>query len=334
MISEACRAPSILLALLKMTGKEWKLVHYVPGIHEKAQLVAKSSSKGVKDAERRRLLSLLLAGGAAAAATSSTAALADTTAGDDEASARHLSNSLLWAVAWKQTAAEYAALCHQAYNLARMRLDNALGQHESGDQPLAIITDMDDTMMHAASYWGHLINENKEFFDDAIWDEWLPHNLVTAVPGARDFFEYCKEQKVEVFYVTSRNQGEPTYQYALAQLEYLAMPYADEEHLFVFQESSDKTSAREKIAEDFNVVLLLGDNLNDFRRDYYVKDVDERLRLAERDSSDWGSRFILLPNPTDGHWVRAIFGDSEPPPSDDNRRKLKAAATRIAWDGQ
>ena len=35
-------------------------------------------------------------------------------------------NLLIAAVAWKQTAAEYRALYHQAFNLARMRLDQAL----------------------------------------------------------------------------------------------------------------------------------------------------------------------------------------------------------------
>ena len=272
------------------------------------------------------MLALLLAGGVIATVPGASAK----DASDDEG----LNNSLLWAVAWKQTAAEYRALCYQAYNLARMRLDVALQQRKAGDRPLAIITDMDNTMLHVGSYWGYLVNENMDFFDDAIWDEWLPNNLVTAVPGSRDFFNYCSEQGVEVFYVTSRNQGERTYEYALAQLKYLEVPFADESHLYVFSESSDKTPAREKIAEDFDIVVLLGDNLNDYKRDYYVKDVDERLALMERDRADWGTKFILLPNPTDGNWVRAIFGESEPLPTDENRRKLKAAATRLAWDGR
>jgi 5'-nucleotidase (lipoprotein e(P4) family) len=279
-----------------------------------------------EDEERRRILSLLLAGGAIVSVSTAVA--------DDAPADEGLNNNLLWAVAWKQTAAEYRALCYQAYNLARMRLDIALQQRKAGDRPLAIITDMDNTMLHVGSYWGYLVNENIDFFDDAIWDEWLPNNLVTAVPGSRDFFNYCEEQGVEVFYVTSRNQGERTYEYALAQLKYLEVPFADEEHLYVFRESSDKTPAREKIAEKFNVVVLLGDNLNDYKRDYYVKDVDERLNLMERDRADWGTKFILLPNPTDGNWVRAIFGESEPLPTDENRRKLKAAATRLAWDGR
>ena len=41
-------------------------------------------------------------------------------------------NPLLWAVAWQQTAAEFGALCHQAYNVARMRLDLAIGNTLAG----------------------------------------------------------------------------------------------------------------------------------------------------------------------------------------------------------
>lgn len=280
------------------------------------------------DGERRRLLTLLLAGGVAA--TGSVGARASEHGGP---AGEGLNNPLLWVVAWKQTAAEYHALCHQAYNLARLQLDLALAEHKATDKPLAVVTDMDDTILHAANYWGHLINENKDFFDDPIWDEWIPKNLVTAVPGSLDFFNYCRARGVEVFYVTSRNQGEHTYDYALEHLRFLKFPFADEAHLTVLTDTSDKSSAREEIAEIHEIALFIGDNLNDYKRDYYVKDVEERLALMERDREDYGRKFILLPNPTDGHWIRAIFGDSEPQPTDANRRTLKAAAARSAWDG-
>jgi 5'-nucleotidase (lipoprotein e(P4) family) len=277
------------------------------------------------DRKRRRLLQLLAASGATGGLSAASATEGTATTG--------LHNNLLWAVAWKQTAAEYLALCHQAYNFARMRLDVALQARQPDDRPLAVITDMDDTIMHAASYWGHLIENDLEFFDDAIWDEWLPKNLVTAAPGAVRFFDYCRERGVEVFYVTNRDQGDRTYEYALLQLKYLGMPFADAKHLYVFRDTSDKTPARDEIAQSFEIALMLGDNLNDFRRDYYVEDIDRRVQLMERDRADWGTAFILLPNPTDGHWVRAIFGDSEPAGTDENRRRLRRAATRIAWDG-
>ena len=277
--------------------------------------------------ERRRVLGLMIAAGTAGGLGAMPVAAQDATV------RTVLGNPLLWAVAYKQTAAEYLALCHQAYNLARLRIDLALASHQPGDRRLAVITDMDNTILHAASYWGYLINENREFFDDAIWDQWLPNNLITSVPGANDFFDYCQEQGVEVFYVTNRNQGDRTFEYALAHLKYLEFPYATADNLFVFRDTSDKSPARRKIEESFEVALMLGDNLNDYRRDYYVKDIDERRALMERDRDHWGTKFILLPNPTDGHWVRAIFGDSEPAPTDENRQILKDAATRVAWDG-
>ncbi|ANO51176.1 5'-nucleotidase, lipoprotein e(P4) family [Woeseia oceani] len=276
------------------------------------------------DHDRRRILALILAAGGAASTAPALAASVDN---DD-------SNPLLWALAWQQTAAEFQALCYQAYSLARLRLQIALAQRDDDDRPLAVIADLDNTVLHANSYWGYLVNEGKDFFDDAIWDEWLPENLMTAVPGALDFLAYCKQQGVEVFYVTNRDQGERTYEYALVQLQELEFPYADSDHLYVFRETSDKTPARRSIEQRFDIALMLGDNLNDFRRDYYVKDVAERMALMERDRADWGDKFILLPNPTDGHWVRAIFGESEPQPTDANRARLRLAATRLAWNGR
>ncbi len=280
-----------------------------------------------RNLNRRRLLATVLAGGVVPFAP-----------GCSEASERDaecdadLQNALLWAVAWKQSAAEYGALCYQAYNVARMQLDTALATPHG--KPLAVIADMDDTILHAASYWGHLVSMNRDFFDDAIWDAWIPKNLVTAVPGSIEFFRYCEANRVETFYVTSRDQGERSFELALGHLQHLAFPYADPQHLTVFRDSSDKSPARDKLAASHDIALLIGDNLNDYKRDYYVTDIDQRMALMERDRDDFGRKFIVLPNPTDGHWVRAIFGESEPAPTEENRRKLKAAATRNAWDGR
>mgnify|MGYP001502353173 CR=1 FL=1 len=240
-------------------------------------------------------------------------------------------NPLLWTVAWSNTAAEFGALCHQAFNLARLRVDEALENRTRSERPLAVLTDVDNTIVHAASYWSFLISEGIDFFDDETWDRWIPENLITLVPGAMEFLRYCECEGVEVFYVTNRDQGPQTYAYALKQLQYLDLPFADPEHLVVFRESSDKTSARERINRSHELILLLGDNLNDFKRDYYVADVEERRALMERDRAEIGDKFIILPNATDGHWVRAIFGESEPAATDENRLILLSAATKGAW---
>ncbi|WP_047285373.1 MULTISPECIES: 5'-nucleotidase, lipoprotein e(P4) family [Pseudomonas] len=241
------------------------------------------------------------------------------------------SNLLTAAVAWKQTAAEFEALYYQGFNIARLQLDRALQEHKAGERPLAIISDVDDTVLSSNSYWGYMINSGKEFFDDEAWDKWVADNGPVATPGAVEFLKYAQSKGVEVFYVTSRDQGEKTYEYALANLRKNQLPYADEQHLTVYRDSSNKEPRQQEIAKDHNVVLMLGDNLNDFKRKYYVADVKQRSSLMTEDKEQFGRKFILFPNPTDGHWLKAIFGDSEPPATPENRAKFKAAAASTAW---
>ena len=137
------------------------------------------------DRNRRQFLAYLVAGGAVAPLAACTEESTELSRATDEG----LHNPLLWALAWQQTAAEFGAICYQAYNVARMRLDLAIGNRRSGDKRLAVITDMDNTIIQATNYWGYLINEGHEFFDDAIWDEWIPKNLIQAVPRSQDFFD-------------------------------------------------------------------------------------------------------------------------------------------------
>jgi len=241
------------------------------------------------------------------------------------------SNLLTAAVAWKQTAAEFEALYYQGFNVARMQLDRALQAHKAGDRPLAIISDVDDTVLGSNSYWGYMINADKEFFDDAAWDKWVADNGPVATPGAVDFLNYAKSKGVEVFYVTSRDQGEKTFDYALANLRKNNLPYADEQHLTVYRDSSNKEPKQLEIAKNYEVVVMLGDNLNDFKRKYYVADVKQRMSLMNEDKQEFGRKFIIFPNPTDGHWLKAIFGDSEPPATAENHARFKAAAGSTAW---
>lgn len=241
------------------------------------------------------------------------------------------SNLLTAAVAWKQTAAEFEALYYQGFNVARMQLDRALQAHKKGDRPLAVISDVDDTVLGSNSYWGYMINSGKEFFDDGAWDKWVADNGPVATPGALEFLNYAHSKGVEVFYVTSRDQGENTFQYALENLRKNKLPFADDKHLTVYRDSSNKEPRQLEIAKDFDVVVMLGDNLNDFKRKYYVADVKQRLNLMTEDKEQFGRKFIIFPNPTDGHWLKAIFGDSEPPATAENRSKFKAAAGSTAW---
>ena len=253
------------------------------------------------------------------------------TAQSQQSPGRDTDNTLLYAAAWKQTAAEYRALYHQGFNIARMRVELALANLAPDSKPLAIISDIDETLLLANDYWGYLINQGLDFFDDESWDQWVAQNRSLASPGALEFLRFCRANNVEVFYVTNRDQGEETHSLALANLNHADFPYADDRHLTVLRETSNKENIQQQIRENYAVVAMLGDNLNDFARRYYVADVDQRLDLMEQDREKYGRDYILFPNPTDGHWIRAIFGDSEPAATARNRRILKAAASRSAW---
>ncbi|QVM94816.1 5'-nucleotidase, lipoprotein e(P4) family [Pseudomonas sp. SORT22] len=241
------------------------------------------------------------------------------------------SNLLVDAVAWRQTAAEFRALYYQGFNVAKARLDQALAQQKPGDKKPAIISDIDDTILSSNTYWGFLIGQDKEFFDDAVWDRWVAANGPTLTPGALEFLEYAKSRGVEIFYVSSRDQGDKTYEYALNNLRALKVPYADEAHVTILRESSNKEPAQHKIAEQYNVLLMLGDNLNDFERSFYVDKVEQRAQLVDASRSKFGGQYIIFPNPTDGHWLKAIFGESEPADTPANRAKFRDAAQQGAW---
>ena len=240
-------------------------------------------------------------------------------------------NPLLYAVAWKQTAAEYRALFHQGFNVARFHLAEAIATHKPENKPLAVITDVDDTILLSTPYWGYLVTEGKDFFDDNAWDSWIRNNSTVASPGALEFLRYCYANDVEVFYVTNRDQGPDTFSLALNNLSTAGFPYADSEHLSVLRESSNKEAIQARLRDEYQVVLSLGDNLNDFARKYYVADVDERIERMTDDRELYGMQYVLFPNPTDGHWIRAIFGESEPAPTDENRLKFKEAAVSTSW---
>ena len=116
-------------------------------------------------------------------------------------------------------------LYYQGFNIAQKYVDEAAAKHKKKNKPLAVITDMDDTIVLHDRYWAHLIANGEEFFNDPVWDKYIPTNSLIPAPGALDFLNHCKEKGVEVFYVTSRDQGEGTYEMALENLQKLGFPY-------------------------------------------------------------------------------------------------------------
>ncbi|MEK9923950.1 MAG: HAD family acid phosphatase [Rhodospirillales bacterium] len=128
-------------------------------------------------------------------------------------------NNLAYAVAWKQTAAEHAALYHQGFNVAKMQVEAAISKRSDFQKPLAVISDVDETLLLSNSYWGYMVGSGSDFFNDAEWDDWVEEDLFTPSPGSIEFAEFCRLNDVDIFYVTNRDQGESTFDLARSNLQ-------------------------------------------------------------------------------------------------------------------
>jgi len=71
----------------------------------------------------------------------------------------------IYPVLWQQRAAEYRALCYQAFNIATLRL-NAAVKNKGANKKTALITDLDETILDNSYQQGscHCRSRGRCFF--------------------------------------------------------------------------------------------------------------------------------------------------------------------------
>ena len=211
----------------------------------------------------------------------------------------------LWSSAFQQRAAEYKALCLQAFNIARLRVDEAL--REPTAKPKVIITDIDETFLDNSPYAVHQALAGKDY-DAASWLEWTSKGHADTLWGSFSFFNYAASKNIEIFYVTNRDEKDRTG--TLNNLLHFHFPFADNDHLIVRQTSSSKEERRQTIAATHDIILLLGDNLADFSDLFDKKNEEERNKNVQALADEFGKKFIVLPNFNYGGWEDAIYLNS------------------------
>jgi 5'-nucleotidase (lipoprotein e(P4) family) len=229
-------------------------------------------------------------------------------------------HELLNAVLWVQTAAEYEALCEQIFALAGIRLDEALddadwtaaveqeGEAVSfNDLPPAVIVDVDETVLGNTEFDARLAAEGIDY-DEALWKEWVAKASAPPLVGAKAFIEYARERGVRVFFVTNRKAASEAK--TLSNLRAAFDSDISEDDLLCRGElkdwGPDKTTRRSYIARTHRILLLLGDDLNDFIS-FGSASPEERRELAQEQRHRWGTTWIILPNPVYGSWERALY---------------------------
>ncbi|WP_162619622.1 5'-nucleotidase, lipoprotein e(P4) family [Salinicola peritrichatus] len=217
-----------------------------------------------------------------------------------------LADELVMATLWMQSSGEYAALSHQAFNLARMNLDRALAAPEGSDRrPPAIIVDVDETVLDNTPYEAWLIANDENYASDS-WAAWVDKASAVAMPGAKAFLDHAASRGVEVFYVTNRDDDQRDA--TLRNLARVGFPDADSEHLMPRTDASDKTARRQQVAQSHWIILLMGDNLGDFSSGFDRATAQARRAAVNAQANAFGSRYIMLPNPAYGDWEGALYG--------------------------
>lgn len=216
------------------------------------------------------------------------------------------------AVLFQQKAAEYRALAYQAFNLARWQLDADLDRKNikklpkaERKRPRAIVVDIDETVLDnsPANAYGA---KNRVPFNLKDWYAWGEMRKAKAVPGAGDFLNYAVSKGVKIFYVSNRDEVQK--QATIDNLVKVGFKDVATDNVMLRQKDSTKEPRRLEIAAKYRIVMLMGDNLDDFSDVFERKSILDRFAETDKARELWGKKFIVLPNAMYGTWESAVYG--------------------------
>lgn len=241
------------------------------------------------------------------------------------------------ATLWTQNAAEYKALTTSIYqtaasNLLMAKEDSywtAYPQQENKsirELPAAIILDVDETVLDNSPFQARMI-EQESSFDPQQWNSWVMEAKADAVAGAVSFTQRAAEEGIAIFYLTNRDAK--VEEGTRKNLQKLGFPLSDEQDRILSNNerenwTSAKTQRRAYIAQNYRILMLFGDDLNDF---ISAKNIsrEERDKLVKSNRKKWGKMWYILPNPIYGSWENALynFDNSLTPAQIDSARKAR-----------
>ncbi|HMT07657.1 MAG TPA: 5'-nucleotidase, lipoprotein e(P4) family [Pyrinomonadaceae bacterium] len=241
------------------------------------------------------------------------------------------------ATLYMQKAAEYRALAYQAFNLARWQLDNDLDKKNikrlpksERTRPRAIIVDIDETVLDNSPAQAEQIKKNIPFnLND--WYAWGEMRKAKSIPGSVDVLNYAVSRGVKVFYVSNRDEVQK--QATIDNLKKAGFADVGIDNVLLRQKDdkgqniSTKTPRREFVAHKYRIVFLMGDNLDDFSDVFERKSVADRFGETDKVKTDWGKRWIVLPNAMYGTWENAIYEYGRL--TDEQKKEIRSKAMEL-----
>ena len=249
-------------------------------------------------------------------------------AGAQQGVPAHSYDYQIGAILYQQKAAEYRALAYQAYNLARLRLDEDLDKKNvkklpkaERNRPRALIVDTDETVLDNSPSNAYAAKNNLPF-NVKDWYAWGEMRKAKAVPGAVDFLNYAGSKGVKVFFISNRDEVQK--QATIDNLKSVGFQDVSADNVVLRQGESTKEPRRMAVAAKYRIVLLMGDNLDDFSNVFEKKSVADRFVEVDKGRDMWGKRFIVLPNAMYGTWENAIYDYKVLPESQKAEKRLSS----------
>ena len=256
-------------------------------------------------------------------------------------SSKQLQNPTTSATLWMQNAAEYKAITTMVYQSASSKLNTAMNvdswtasveqeNMQYRELPPAVILDVDETVLDNSPYQARLIKQNKSYTTES-WNKWVREEKADAIAGALAFAKEAASRGITVFYLTNRESSveESTYD----NLEKLGFPLKEgTDVLLTKNERTEWTSAkvnrRKYLATNYRILMLFGDNLNDFLPADDMS-LAEREALIEKHRKRFGSQWFVLPNPVYGSWEEALYNfDNSLSASEKEDKEMKNLDTK------
>lgn len=208
-----------------------------------------------------------------------------------------------------QQSAHAAAAQLQGWTLAEARLRKEVAAHRRGDEELAIVTDLDETVLDNSALLARDLEACHTYTSWDTWSDWELEGDPTLTPGAARFFRYADRHGVTIYYVSDRfaENKDAT----MATLRELGLPQVSSEQVLLY--GTSKEERRAVAEEDHDVVLLLGDSLPDFHDDFDGATAEEQEALVAEHAAHFGRDWIMFPNATYGTWRKAPLDAWEQP---------------------
>ncbi|WP_138429633.1 5'-nucleotidase, lipoprotein e(P4) family [Fodinibius saliphilus] len=220
---------------------------------------------------------------------------------------------------WMQHSAEYKAITTSIYKTAGANLALALedsywsaytGKTEENyrTKPPAVILDVDETVLNNAAFQARMIKQNSKF-NIAAWNQWVMEAKADAVAGALTFTKWADQKDVNIYYITNREAK--VEEGTRKNLKKLGFPLSeDDDHILSKNErknwTSAKTARRDYVAQKHRILMVFGDDLNDFVSAKGISQ-QERASLVQKHQEKWNKKWYILPNPVYGYWESALY---------------------------